>query len=237
MDIIEKIIEQINIGLPVSKISNNPLIIVDILIVSLIIYWIYKLLRNTRAVRILYGLLILIIIMYISSLLNLTLLHWLLQIILTVIIVAIPIVFQPEFRNALERIGRTGIKAGTLKDSRVLKILNPVLDSVKVMSRDKTGGIIAVQRKTGLSDYAKTGTMLNANISKSLLLACFISGSPFHDGAVIISNTSAVAQDFEMVYDFYLINNEIQGRIRELIISDREKFRGDITKLASTGGA
>ena len=57
------------------------------------------------------------------------------------------------------------------------------------------------------------------------------------NGAIIISNTSALAQDFEMVYDFYLINNEIAGKIREMIYADREKFRGDITKLASTGGA
>lgn len=193
MENISKFLEQLKIDFTISELTKYPLLVVDILIVFLIFYWIYRLLKNTKAVRILYGVLILAVIMYISSLLHLVLLHWFLQVFLTVIIIAIPVVFQPELRNALEKIGRTGLKPGVFKESKASKFLNPILDAVKIMSREKIGGIIAIQKKTGLRDYLKTGVILDADISKELLIACFVHNSPFHDGAVIIANGRILA--------------------------------------------
>lgn len=188
MELINKFIDLVKVNFPVSEISKNPLFLVDIFIVLFIFYWIYKLLKNTKAVRILYGLLLLGIMMYISFLFHLTLLSWLLGAFLTVILVAIPVVFQPELRNALERIGRAGLKAGVFKGQSTSKFLDPILETVKILSVNKIGGIIAIQRKTGLSDYLKTGVSMNSDISKDLLLACFVHDSPLHDGAVIISH-------------------------------------------------
>ena len=185
---IQKLLDLVKFNLPISDISKNPLFLMDILIVLLITYWIYKLLKNTKAVRILYGLFILTIMMYISSLLHLVLLSWVLGAILTVILVAIPVVFQPELRNALERIGRTGFRASSLTKSQEINILKPVLEAVRTMSHSRNGSIIAIQRKTGLGDYLKTGVALNSDISKELILSCFTNTSPLHDGAMIISH-------------------------------------------------
>jgi diadenylate cyclase len=185
---IQKLLDLVKFNLPISEISKNPLFLVDILIVLLITYWIYKLLKNTKAVRILYGLLILVMMMYISSLLHLVLLNWVLGAILTIILVAIPVVFQPELRYALERIGRTGLRASSLTKSQEINILKPVLEAVRAMSLNRNGSIVAIQRNTGLGDYLKTGVALNSDISKELILSCFINTSPLHDGAMIISN-------------------------------------------------
>lgn len=174
------------------ELSDDPLFLVDFFIVILIFYWIYTLLKNTRAVRILYGLFILALLMYVSSLLHLALLNWVLGAVLTVILVAIPIVFQPELRNALERIGRTGLNPHAFKNNG-FKYLEEILETLKIMSKKQIGGIIAIQRKTGLGDFIKTGILLNADISKELLLSCFIPESSLHDGAIIISDNKIIA--------------------------------------------
>jgi len=185
----QKTLELLNFNFSIPNIFNNPLFLVDILIVFLILYWVYRLLKNTKAVRILYGVIILAIFMYISSFLHLTVLNLVLTAFLTVILVAIPVVFQPELRNALEKIGRTtGLRAAIFKKPKHPRFLNVILETVKRMSEENIGGIIAIQRKTGLSDYLKTGISLDANISKELILACFTEDSPLHDGAVIIFN-------------------------------------------------
>ncbi len=187
MEFVRRLLELAKINFSLKEELKNPLFLVDLLIVIFIFYWIYKLLKNTKAVRILYGLLILIAMMLASSFLNLTLLSWFLGFFLTIILIAIPVVFQPELRNALEKIGRTNLKASLLKESDSLNFIKPIIESVRIMSREKIGGIIAIQRKTGLDDYAKKGISLDANIKSELILSCFLSDSPLHDGAIIIS--------------------------------------------------
>ncbi|MCL5410508.1 MAG: hypothetical protein M1324_01485, partial [Patescibacteria group bacterium] len=87
------------------RLNSSPILIVDILIVAVLFYWVYVFLKETRAMRILYGLLLLLALMALGKLLNLILLNWLLKSLMTMLIVAIPIVFQPELRNALEKLG------------------------------------------------------------------------------------------------------------------------------------
>jgi len=184
---IQNFLGLLRINFQISELLKNPLFLVDILIVLFIFYWIYKIFKNTRAVRIFYGLVIIAIVMYLSSVLHLVLLRWVSGVFLTIILVAIPIVFQPELRNALERIGRTGIpQASGLTKLSEANILKSVVEAVGTMSLNKIGGIIAIQRKTGLNDYLKTGVLLNSDISKELILSCFVEESPLHDGAVII---------------------------------------------------
>jgi len=188
MDILEKLISTINVNISFTEITKNPLFIVDFLIVLLIIYWFYKLLKNTRAVRIFYGFVFLFIAMFLSSIFHLYILNWVLRIMLTVLLVAIPVVFQPELRNTLEKIGRTGFKAKSFKDITTQEFLNSILGAIAKMIVNKIGGIIVIQRKTGLGEYIETGVILDALISKELIISCFNDDSPLHDGAMIISN-------------------------------------------------
>lgn len=186
MEGIQKLINFPRLDVTFADVLKNPLFLVDIFIVLLIFYWIYRLLKNTRAVRILFGVLILAGMMYLSFFLHLTLLSWVLGLFLTVILVAIPVVFQPEFRNALEKIGRTRLNASIIR-SRNVKFPQSILEALEVMSTNKIGGLIAIQRKTGLGDYLKSGIELDSKISKNLILACFLEGSPLHDGALVIA--------------------------------------------------
>lgn len=188
MSEIQKILDVSNLGLSFKDILQNPLFLVDFIIVLVIFFWFYQLLKNTRAVRILYGVLILGILMYLSSFLHLVLLSWVLGGFLTIVLVAIPVVFQPELRNTLEKIGRTGISAANFKTLAVSEHLETILDAVKIMSHNKIGGIIAIKRNSGLNDYLKSGVELNAKLSKELIISTFIYESPLHDGGMIISN-------------------------------------------------
>lgn len=186
MEFIAKFIELVKNNLPISEITKNPLLIVDILIVILIIYWLYELLKNSKAVRIFYGLLVLGVMLYISALLHLYLLNLVLGIFLTVVIVAIPVVFQPELRNLLEKIGRTGFNKNIFKDESLMTFIGTIKESINIMANNKIGGIIAIQRKTGLSDFTKSGKKINALISKELIVSIFSKNSLLHDGAILI---------------------------------------------------
>lgn len=164
----------------------GPLIILDVIIVAVLIYWSYLFLRQTRAIRILYGLLILIFLMLLAKLLDLVLLNWILQYVMTMLVVAIPIVFQPELRNALEILGRSGLIGDFSKQTARGDIFDNILLAVKTLSSQKTGALIVLQRKTGLRDYFDRGVKINAEISAELLISIFFPKSPLHDGAVII---------------------------------------------------
>lgn len=173
--------------------TSWPLIVLDIVIVSILIYWVYIFLRQTRAMRILYGLLILVGLMLIGTLLDLVLLNWILRYLMTMLVVAIPIVFQPELRTALEKLGRSKIVAEfSNKESRenTVKILT---DLSFHFSREKTGALMVIQRKTGLRELIETGKEINSKVSFELLGSIFQPKSPLHDGAVVIVGDTIVA--------------------------------------------
>lgn len=182
--------------------TSWPLIILDVFIVTVLFYWAYIFLRETRAMRILYGLFFLLALMLIGRLMNLVLLNWILQYIMAMLVVAIPIVFQPELRNALERLGRTRF----IKDfgrGTQLNVVNEVLAAVDILSKQKIGALIVFQRKTGLREYIERGAELDAVVSAELLLSIFFPRSPLHDGAVIISGSKIVAASVTLpVSDF-----------------------------------
>jgi diadenylate cyclase len=140
--------------------------------------------------------------MLIGRLMNLVLLNWILQYIMAMLVVAIPIVFQPELRNALERLGRTRF----IKDfgrGTQLNVVNEVLAAVDILSKQKIGALIVFQRKTGLREYIERGAELDAVVSAELLLSIFFPRSPLHDGAVIISGSKIVAASVTLpVSDF-----------------------------------
>ncbi len=172
-----------------------PLAILDVLIVALLFYGIYRLIRDTKAIRIAIGIVLVSAIFIIGRLLNLIALTWLLKYFVTFIVVAIPVVFQPELRRALERLGRPRTRRRIKKMTRreVTRVINIVVDSIEVLVKNKIGCLIVVRRTTGLADHIEKGTVLNAELSKPLLLNLLFPRSPLHDGAVVITGNQVAA--------------------------------------------
>lgn len=162
--------------------------ILDILIVSYVVYKILFLLRGTRAVLLLRGIFVVIFIWVISGYLHLTTLRWLIENFSSVGIIAVMIIFQPELRRALEQIGRGGFfrKFGQLDSSLSTLISSEIVRGVGNLVEDRIGALIVLERETGLADYFETGVEIEAILSAEILQSIFVSGSLLHDGAVII---------------------------------------------------
>lgn len=166
--------------------------IIDIVIVAVIIYHLLKLIRETRAVQLVKGIAILFLVLQCSAWFRLTALNYLLQTTMQVGMFAIVVIFQPELRNILERMGRS--KVGKLMDISTYTgsgyhISHSVEEIVKAtieLSKTKTGALIVIERETKLGDVMKSGTVLNADVSSALLENIFVINTPLHDGAVII---------------------------------------------------
>lgn len=174
--------------------SRYPLIILDILIVALLFYWLYLLIKGTRGMRILFGIIVLGLALVVSRILGLVALNWVLQNVVTMVVIAIPIVFQPELRRALEKLGRPEIiKTMKTGDWDEQKVVFEIAEAVKVLVQNKVGALIVIKRKTGLDEYIETGTKINASVSRKLILNLFFPNSPLHDGAVIIDKDKVVA--------------------------------------------
>lgn len=174
---------------------QNPFFVLDVIIVTALIYWLYILIKETRAIRILYGIVILALLFLLGRLLNLVALNYLLKALMTMLIVAIPVVFQPELRSALEKLGRANIVSDfkKLKRSEISDLISEIVEAVKIMSKNRVGALIVIIQKTGLKDIIETGTTINAKISKELILTIFQPKSALHDGAVIIRGDKIAA--------------------------------------------
>lgn len=185
---------QANYFLENLKQNSSALLFVDILIVAIFFYWIYVFLKETRAMRILYGLFFLLILMALGRVLNLILLNWILRSLMTVLVVAIPVVFQPELRAALEKLGRTKL-LGELSFSKkdYSQVINELLTAVHLFSSQKIGALIVLKRHDGLREFIDNGTEIDATVSAELLSSIFFPKSPLHDGAVIIEGDKIVS--------------------------------------------
>lgn len=163
--------------------------IIDILIVAILIYKILGFIRETRAMQLIKGLLVLVIATFLSELLNLHTLNWLLKGTLTLGLVALVIIFQPELRRGLEYLGRTKLLRpgfGQLDKEKAKHITTEFIRAIETFSKDRTGALIVLERETALTDMTESGTIVDAEISAELLGNIFYEGSPLHDGAVII---------------------------------------------------
>jgi len=167
----------------------------DILIVSFLIYKVMQLIRGTRAVPLIKGILLLVVTWALSTWLNLYTLRWLMNQIFTFGIVTILIIFQPELRRALEQLGRGRLFSRTVhsEDQDVQIRIQEVIKAVNYLSRRKIGALIVFERETGLSDYSDTGIRMESHLSAELLINVFIPNTPLHDGAVIIRGPQIVA--------------------------------------------
>lgn len=169
----------------------GPTDLVDILATSVLIYYFLLLIRGTRAVQILTGVLVLLGLLGVANLFHLLLLGSILQLIVLGAAVSLPIVFQPELRRVLEQLGRGGFfrlnegeqRASTRGDEKVMAML---AKAAFLLSRNKYGALIVIEQQTGLKEFAESGTTLGAALSPELLLSIFVPRSPLHDGAVIV---------------------------------------------------
>lgn len=170
--------------------------VIDILLVALVFYWILTLIQGTQAVQLLRGILILLVLAAIAaSVFNtLTAFSWLINKALPALLVAIPVVFQPELRRALERLGRTGkFFTSSQANTRIEKAIEAISRATLSMSRSRHGALIVLERSTGLEDHIETGVRLDALVTPDLLRTIFFPGAILHDGAVIIRNDRIAA--------------------------------------------
>lgn len=164
-------------------------LLLDTLVVWALIYMLLKLLRtNFRTVQILKGILVIVLIKGLSVWLGLNAFSYIMDIFLQWGVLAVIIVFQPEIRGMLERIGKTSAFSSALGLTRAqtVEMVNEVVDAVQDMSKTKTGALITIQQTQQLTDYIQTGIQMDSVVSKELLGTIFQYGTPMHDGAVII---------------------------------------------------
>jgi diadenylate cyclase len=160
--------------------------ILDIFLVSFIIYRTILLIRGTRAAQMLIGIAVLIVIYFGARELELLTLYWLLRTLLSSIFLIIIIVFQGDIRRALTQVGKTPFSK-TYDDS-LQNTIQVVVASARYLSRRRIGGLIVIERETGLRDYIESGHKVDANLTTELLVSLFLPSSPLHDGGVIIHN-------------------------------------------------
>lgn len=179
------------------NVFNRPTIadILDILIVAFLLYELMMLTKETRASAVLKGLVMLILASWISDLLGLTALNWVLLNVVNNGAVVLVILFQPELRKALEQIGRGAIhKTSPAADmEQNAHIIQEITSCLLTLSRRRVGALIVFEQRIGLKDIIETGTTLNSQISAALLENIFEPNTPLHDGAVVIRGSHIMA--------------------------------------------
>src|SRR6266542_3224114 len=175
----------------------NWLSVLDILLVTLIFYAILYSLRDTQAMVLLRGVIFLVVaLVLLTTLVNLPAFSWLIQSMLPALLLSIPVIFAPEIRRALERLGRAGtfippLRQTTYEDTQ--KVLRAVVEASARLSARQHGALIAIQRLDSLDQYIETGVQMRAHVTPELLLQIFYPDTPLHDGAVIIAAGRIVA--------------------------------------------
>jgi len=166
-----------------------PFDIIDILVMAYIIYKGICFLRESRAGQLVKGILILSVIYLISGWWDLASLNWALSNVMDSVIIAAAVIFQPELRRILEKVGHTNFSRGQIlsgQESNMIKCIEAVGKSIAVMQEKRIGALIVIERKTQLGDIIDTGTVIDAAASSSMINNIFFPMSPLHDGALII---------------------------------------------------
>jgi len=163
---------------------------VEILVLAIIFYRVFLFIKGTRTVQIMKGLFVVVIIAFLAKVMNLYTISWILERVLAIGVIAILIVFQPELRRALSRIGQNPLADISSQEN---ELINEIVKSVNMLSRKNIGALIVIGREIGLKDYEETGVRINAKVTSELLSSIFTPNSPLHDGAVIIEHEELAA--------------------------------------------
>lgn len=193
--------------------------ILDILIVAFVIYKGVKLVRETRAAQLVKGIIILIVATQLSGWLQLNSLSYILTNVMQIGLMAILIMFQPELRRTLEKMGRSNIgKIFTTDNIDIEAVASEISSAAEYMSSQRIGALIVIERETKLAEIGKSGIALNADVSAQLLINTFIPNTPLHDGAVIIGEDKVkYAACILPLTDNNTINKELGTRHRAAI--------------------
>ncbi|NWG16942.1 MAG: TIGR00159 family protein [Chloroflexi bacterium] len=167
----------------------------DILLVALVFYGASFFIRGTQAVALLRGtVLVLVSMLVISSLFNLLAVRWLLENTVVVLGVAIPVIFQPELRRALEQLGRAGgLLNRQAPDSTRARVIDEICQAAEKLSERRHGALIVLERNSSLQEYVRTGIPLNSEVTSQLLLTIFWPKTELHDGAAIVGQNGRLA--------------------------------------------
>jgi len=162
--------------------------VLDILIVAFLVYQVLRFIRETRAEQLAKGVLVFFIVTLGSLVFDLYTLHWILSNVMTVGLIAIVVLFQPEIRRALERLGRSKITSvfSQVDKDEAKRIIGEFCRAIEAMSASRTGALIVIERETQLNEIVETGTVIDAQVSEQLIGNIFYEGSPLHDGAMIV---------------------------------------------------
>jgi len=166
--------------------------LLDIALVTLLFYWVYKSLKNTIAVQILFGLVILIGLKFISEAVDLKSVNWILNTIVDIWLLAFVILFQPELRKLLLLITKTPVFQLFVK-TKISETLDPVIEAARELSEKHIGALIVFPRNQTVQMTIETGIPIGAIVSHELLMSIFVTKSPLHDGAVVIENRTVEA--------------------------------------------
>ena len=201
--------------------------IVEIIIIAFVIYQVVCWFQNTRAWTLLKGILVLLLFMALSSAFQFNTILWILRQTLSIGIIAIIVLFQPEFRRALEQLGRKNFVSSMLgiveqKDEQVERITYQTIEQVAkaalAMSKAKTGALIVFEQNVALGEYESTGIPIDACVSSQLLINIFEKNTPLHDGAVIVRNNRVVsATCYLPLTDNQELNKDLGTRHRAAI--------------------
>jgi diadenylate cyclase len=167
--------------------------IVDVLLVTILLYYFLKYLRGTRALRMLVGLLVIIAVSLAARWLNFKALGLIIDSLKAFWVVAFVILFQPEIRNALGRFGRFRPLRFLLRSETENVVIDEIVDAASQMKERNIGGLIVIERSIGLRDFVETGAPLEAKVSSPLLVSIFTPPSPLHDGACVVIGDQIVA--------------------------------------------
>ncbi|MDD7795950.1 diadenylate cyclase CdaA [Clostridium sp. 'White wine YQ'] len=184
------------LNLTVNTIKNISIwSVLDILVVAFIFYKGYMLIKETRAEQLLKGIILIVALIPISYVLRLNMLYVILSKTITIGVLTIVIIFQPEIRRALEHLGRTAFDdIHPIQDKEELgKVINEIVNAIESLSKSKTGALIAIEQSTGLGEVIQTGTKIDGIVSSAILENIFVVNTPLHDGATIIRENRIIA--------------------------------------------
>ena len=190
-----------NIVAYIKSLQENPFelitLIIDLAIVIFLVYCFFKIVKGSRAWQLIKGIALLIIATWVSGLLNLKILNWILTGIMNLGVIAIIVIFQPELRRALEQLGTNKLARffGIDKDlsTKTKEDIYKIVIAATELSKAKTGALIVIERDIKIQDIINTGIPMDAEVSPQLLVNIFEPKTPLHDGAVIISNNKIAA--------------------------------------------
>ena len=177
--------------------------LLDIIVVAVLLYAVFKLVRDSRAEQLVKGIILFLLLYVLARIFRLTTLLYIMNFLLTNALILLAVIFQPELRRALERAGRTRVGGGLFnfglsnddlaRNARVDQAINAVCDGLELLQRQKMGALVVFERSTRLGEVLLTGTELNAEPSAELVGNLFFNKSPLHDGAVIVRDGKLAA--------------------------------------------